>query len=113
MKYKFNGMTTEVLIDIKEQIKSLRETKKDEIAYIRQEMLDLRNQLLRIDKILAQRKKSPYNGEYYVKSKFRLKYGVPFRELSREEQLAYHRERYEKYYKYARKLKRKQAKTKT
>ena len=105
--YKFGKMTTEELTDAKEQIREAIDEKLDEKRYISERITALRKQYERACNILQSRKASPYNGEYYIKSDFRLRYEKPFRELSPAEKRKYHHEYWERCQKQKRKLKKK------
>ena len=65
------------------------------VEYDKAELADARRQRDRLKNIMLERSKSPYKGEFHIKSEFRLKYKVPFSQLTEEEKTIYRREREE------------------
>lgn len=86
---KYKRMTTDELTLLERDI-SLKANKKakERIALSREIQL-LRLKAQRIRQVLSQRKKSQYNGEYFIKSNFRQKYGKPYIEFTAEERKEY------------------------
>lgn len=105
MNYKFNYMTTDALKEAKTQIESVLAEKRNELHYLKEEIAELTKQKRRASRILYARETSPYSGEYYICSEFRLQYKKPYRELSPEEKQQYNHDYWEKYTKYKRKSK--------
>lgn len=64
--------------------------------WLSREIVLLRINAKRIRGIIFERKKSPYNGEYFLKGEFRKKYGKRYSEMTSEERQAYSRDYWEK-----------------
>ena len=94
MKYKFRLMTTEEIKNTKTQIEEDLNKKMDELHKLKDEIAFLRRQRTRATDYLFTRARSPYNGEFYINSKTRKKYGKPVSQMTLEEKRQYNREYY-------------------
>lgn len=86
---KYRRMTTQQLIELEEKLSQEADMLCEERREISREISTYRYKCSYLRNLIIQREQSPYNGEYYIKSKFRQKYGKPFSEMTPQEKRKY------------------------
>lgn len=91
MNIKYLNMTNDSLNEELQGLIVEREFLRQQRRDITENVKLLTSKILYIEDLLTRRSKSKYNGEFYVKSPSRIKYGKTIRELDVEERREYNR----------------------
>ena len=86
---KYRKMTTDEIEELERKLSHEADMMCEERKELSKEISSYRYKCAYLRGIVARRRKSPYNGEYYIKSDFRKKYGKPFSEMNAHERRKY------------------------